>query len=194
MKLSPPDIEPSEALLAVFREIKHHQSTGRKNFVIRVPVDLIEYLFAGVGVKSGMSKVKLERQLAELKVSGFGDADGRVLRRYLSGQSRMAWDTFQRLVFWAFTKGWISEWVFRDLLMRAHVREAAQLSARKIINRLKRQVSAKILNEHDIVQCFDDAYLLKQRERKQGLVSRLRVDSSNRELAQILGFESVTGE
>ncbi|WP_412461177.1 hypothetical protein ACK2SD_01430 [Pseudomonas sp. SC11] len=76
----------------------------------------------------------------------------------------------------------------------AHVREAAQLSARKIINRLKRQVSAKILNEQDIVQCFDDAYLLKQQEREQGLVSRLRVDSSNRELALILGFESVSDE
>ncbi|NLA03788.1 hypothetical protein GTA07_29240 [Rhodococcus hoagii] len=194
MKLSIQDIDPPEALRAVFREIKHHQGTGRKNFVIRVPVDLIEYLFSGVGVRSGMSKVKLERQLAELKVSGFGDADGRVLRRYLSGQSRMAWDTFQRLVFWAFTKGWISDWVFRDLLMRAHVREAAQLSARKIINRLKRQVSAKSLNEHDIVQCFDDAYLLKQRERDQGLVSRLRVDSSNRELARLLGFDSVPHE
>ncbi len=159
-----------------------------------MPVDLIEYLFTGIGLKSGMSKVKLELQLAELKVSGFGDADGRVLRRYLSGQSRIAWDTFQRLVFWAFTKGWISDWIFRDILMRAHVREAAQLSARKIINRLKRQVSAKILNEHDIVQCFDGAYLLKQREREQGLVSRLRVDSSNRELARILGFESIPDE
>jgi hypothetical protein len=62
-------------------------------------------MFTGIGLKSGMSKLKLERQLAELKVSGFGDADGRVLRRYLSGRPRMAWNTFQRLVFSAFTKG-----------------------------------------------------------------------------------------
>ncbi|MFV7436607.1 hypothetical protein [Pseudomonas vlassakiae] len=91
MKLSTQDIEPTEALQAVFREIRHHQDTGRKNFVVRVPVDLIEYLFTGIGLKSGMSKVKLERQLAELKVSGFGAADGRVLRRYLSRPSRMVW-------------------------------------------------------------------------------------------------------
>jgi len=169
--------------------IKRHEDTGRKNFVVRVPVDMVEYLFSGIALKSGMSKVKLERLLTELGIYGFRDADGRILRRYLSGHSRMAWDTYHRLLFWAFAKGWISEWVFRDLLLGAYLRETAQLSARKILNRLKRQVSAPSLTQEQIVECFIEAYLAKEEERAQAVASRLRVDSEARELASSLGLE-----
>jgi hypothetical protein len=189
MQLSHPDIDPTEAFQLVFREIKRHEDTGRKNFVVRVPVDMVEYLFSGIALKSGMSKVKLERLLTELGIYGFRDADGRILRRYLSGHSRMAWDTYHRLLFWAFAKGWISEWVFRDLLSLAYLREAAQLSARRILNKLKRQVSAPSLNQGQIVECFIEVYLLRQKEREQAVVSRLRVDSEARELARSVGLQ-----
>jgi hypothetical protein len=189
MQLSHPDIDPAEAFQLVFREIKRHEDTGRKNFVVRVPVDMVEYLFSGIALKSGMSKVKLERLLTELGIYGFRDADGRILRRYLSGHSRMAWDTYHRLLFWAFAKGWISEWVFRDLLSLAYLREAAQLSARRILNRLKRQVSAPSLNQGQIVECFIEVYLLREKEREQAVVSRLRVDSEARELARSVGLQ-----
>ena len=189
MQLPHLDIDPTEAFQFVFREIKRHEDTGRKNFVVRVPVDMVEYLFSGIALKSGMSKVKLERLLTELGIYGFRDADGRILRRYLSGHSRMSWDTYHRLLFWAFAKGWISEWVFRDLLLGAYLRETAQLSARKILNRLKRRVSAPSLSRGQIVECFTEEYLAKEKERAQAVVSRLRVDSEARELASSLGLE-----
>ncbi|MGY2041151.1 hypothetical protein ACW9I9_02060 [Pseudomonas pergaminensis] len=189
MQLSHPYVDPTEAFQFVFREIKRHEDTGRKNFVVRVPLDMVEYLFSGIALKSGMSKVKLERLLTELGIYGFRDADGRILRRYLSGHSRMAWDTYHRLLFWAFAKGWISEWVFRDLLSGAYLREAAQLSARKILNRLKRQVSAPSLSQGQIIECFTEEYLAKEKERAQAMISRLRVDSEVRELANSLGLE-----
>ncbi|WP_232519465.1 hypothetical protein [Pseudomonas koreensis] len=62
------DINPEEDVQLVFREIESHQETGRKNFVVRVPVDLVEYLFSGILQKSGMSKVALSDCL---RTSGF---------------------------------------------------------------------------------------------------------------------------
>jgi hypothetical protein len=185
------DINPEEVFQLVFREIESHQGAGRKNFVIRVPVDLVEFLFSGVLHKSGMSKVALERLLTELGIYGFKDADGRILRRYLSGQTRMAWDTYQRLLFWALSKEWVSDWVFRDLLLRTYLREAAQLSARNILNTLKRRVSIADLTREQIIECFNEVYLLKQREREETALNRVRTDSETRELARSLGLEII---
>lgn len=185
------DIDPVEAIQLVFHELKHHEETGRKNFVVRVPVDLVEYLFSGILHKSGMSKVALERLLTELGIYGFKDADGRILRRYLSGQTRMAWDTYQRLLFWALSKAWVSDWVFRDLLLRTYLREAAQLSARNILNTLKRRVSIADLTREQVIECFNEVYLLKQREREETALNRVRTDSETRELARSLGLEII---
>ncbi|MEB0006636.1 hypothetical protein QN412_09900 [Pseudomonas sp. RTB3] len=185
------DINPEEVFQLVFREIKSHEETGRKNFVVRVPVDLVEYLFCGILQKSGMSKVALERLLTELGIYGFKDADGRILRRYLSGQTRMAWDTYQRLLFWALSKAWVSDWVFRDLLLRTYLREAAQLSARNILNTLKRRVSISDLTREQVIECFNGVYLLKQREREETALNRARTDSELRELACSLGLEII---
>lgn len=185
------DINPEEAFQLVFREIESHQGAGRKNFVVRVPVDLVEYLFSGILQKSGMSKVALERLLTDLGIYGFKDADGRILRRYLSGQTRMAWDTYQRLLFWALSKAWVSDWVFRDLLLRTYLREAAQLSARNILNTLKRRVSISDLTREQIIECFNEVYLLKQREREETALNRVRTDSETRELARSLGLEII---
>lgn len=185
------DIIPEEVFQLVFREIERHQEAGRKNFVVRVPVELVEYLFSGILQKSGMSKVALERLLTELGIYGFKDADGRILRRYLSGQTRMAWDTYQRLLFWALSKAWVSDWVFRDLLLRTYLREAAQLSARNILNTLKRRVSILDLTREQVIECFNEVYLLKQRERKETALNRVRTDSETRELARSLGLEII---
>ena len=185
------DINPEEVFQLVFREIESHQGAGRKNFVVRVPVDLVEYLFSGILHKSGMSKVALERLLTELGIYGFKDADGRILRRYLSGRTRMAWDTYQRLLFWALSKEWVSDWIFRDLLLKTYLREAAQLSARNILNTLKRRVSPSDLTREQVVECFNEVYLLKQREREETALNRARTDSEIRELARSLGLEII---
>lgn len=185
------DINPEEVFQLVFREIESQQETGRKNFVVRVPVDLVEYLFSAILQKSGMSKVALERLLTDLGIYGFKDADGRILRRYLSGQTRMAWDTYQRLLFWALSKAWVSDWVFRDLLLRTYLREAAQLSARNILNTLKRRVSISDLTREQVIECFNEVYLLKQRERVETALNRVRTDSETRELARSLGLEII---
>jgi hypothetical protein len=185
------NINPEEVFQLVFREIESHQETGRKNFVVRVPVDLVEYLFSGILQKSGMSKVALERLLTDLGIYGFKDADGRILRRYLSGQTRMAWDTYQRLLFWALSKAWVSDWVFRDLLLRTYLREAAQLSARNILNTLKRRVSISDSTREQVIECFNEVYLLKQREREEIALNRVRTDSELRELARSLRLEII---
>lgn len=185
------DINPEEVFQLVFREIESHQGVGRKNFVVRVPVDLVEYLFSGILQKSGMSKVALERLLTDLGIYGFKDADGRILRRYLSGQTRMAWDTYQRLLFWALSKAWVSDWVFRDLLLRTYLREAAQLSARNILNTLKRRVAISDLTRERVIECFNEVYLLKKREREETALNRVRTDSETRELARSLGLEII---
>lgn len=185
------DIDPVEAIQLVFHELKYHEEAGRKNFVVRVPVDLVGYLFSGILQKSGMSKVALERLLTELGIYGFKDADGRILRRYLSGQTRMAWDTYQRLLFWALSKAWVSDWIFRDLLLRTYLREAAQLSARNILNTLKRRVLPSDLTREQVIECFNEVYLLKQREREEAALNRARTDSELRELARSLGLEII---
>jgi hypothetical protein len=185
------DISPEEVFQLVFREIERHQETGRKNFVVRVPVDLVGYLFSGILQKSGKSKVTLERFLTELGIYGFKDADGRILRRYLSGQTRMAWHTYQRLLFWALSKAWVSDWVFRDLLLRTYLRETAQLSARNILNTLKRRVSIADLTRDQVIECFNEVYMLKQREREEMALNRVRTDSELRELASSLRLEII---
>ena len=181
------DVDPDETFQLVFRELKRHEETGRRNFVVRVPVDLLEYLFSAILRKSGMSRVALERLLTELGIYGFKDADGRILRRYLSGHTRMAWSTYQRLMLWALSCGWISIWAFRDLAFRSYEREAAQLCARKILNTLKRRTTLPDLTKEQVVACFYEVYQLRQREREQATATRLRTDSETRDL--VLSFE-----
>lgn len=182
------DVDPDEAFQLVFRELKRHEETGRRNFVVRAPVDLLEYLFSAILRKSGMSRVALELLLTELGVYGFKEADGRILRRYLSGHTRMAWSTYQRLMLWALSSGWISMWVFRNLAFRSHEREAAQLCARKILNTLKRRTSPPDLTREQVVACFYEVYQLRQRERVQAAATRLRTDSDTRQLVRSFGF------
>lgn len=182
------DVDPDQAFELVFRELKLHEETGRRNFVTRVPVELLEYLFSAILRESRMSRVALERLLAELGIYGFKDADGRTLRRYLSGHTRMAWSTYQRLMLWALSSGWISAWCFRDLAFRVYEREAAQLCARKILNTLKRRTTLPDLTKEQVVACFYEVYQLRQQEREQAAATWLRTDSNMRDLADSLGL------
>lgn len=182
------DVDPDEAFQLVFRELKRHEETGRRNFVVRVPLYLLEYLFSGILRKSGMSRVALERLLTELGIYGFKDADGRILRRYISGHTSMAWSTYQRLMLWALSSGWISMWAFRDLAFRSYEREAAQLCARKILNTLKRRTTLPDLTREQVVTSFYEVYQLRQQERDQAAAARCRTDSDTRELVLSLGF------
>lgn len=176
------DVDPDEAFQLVFRELKRHEETGRRNFVVRAPVDLLEYLFSAILRKSGMSRVALELLLTKLGVYVFKEADGRILRRYLSGHTRMAWSTYQRLMLWALSSGWISMWAFRDLVFRSYQREAAQLCARKIVNTLKRRTTPPDLTKEQVVACFYEAYQFRQLERDQAASTRLRTDAEARAL------------
>ncbi|QVI85610.1 hypothetical protein [Pseudomonas viridiflava] len=176
------DVDPDEAFQLVFRELKRHEETGRRNFVVRAPVDLLEYLFSAILRKSGMSRVSLELQLTKLGVYGFKEEDGRILRRYLSGHIRMAWSTYQRLMLWALSSGWISMWAFRDLAFRSYEQEAAQLCARKIVNTLKRRTTLPDLTKEEVVVCFYEVYQLRQQERDKATATRLRTDSDTRQL------------
>lgn len=167
------DVDPDEAFQLVFRELKRHEETGRRNFVVRVPADLLEYLFSAILRKSGMLRVALERLLTELGIYGFKDADGRILRRYLSGHTRMAWSTYQRLMLWALSSGWISMWAFRDLAFRSYEREAAQLCARKIVNTLKRRTTPTHLNHQQVAEHFYEIYMCNQQERDRVMTTRI---------------------
>ncbi|MBS7422740.1 hypothetical protein KHW15_00115 [Pseudomonas syringae] len=183
------DVDPDEAFQLVFRELKRHEETGRRNFVVRVPLYLLEYLFSAILRKSGMSRVALERLLTELGIYGFKDADGRILRRYLSGHTRMAWSTYQRLMLWALSSGWISMWAFRDLAFRSYEREAAQLCARKIVITLKRRTTLLDLTQEQVVANFYEIYQLRQRERDRALDMRLRTSSEIRMLLRLTGHD-----
>ncbi|MBD8707530.1 hypothetical protein IFT47_12920 [Pseudomonas sp. CFBP 13711] len=183
------DVDPDEAFQLVFHELKRHEDTGRRNFVVRVPLDLLEYLFSAILRKSGMSRVALERLLTELGIYGFKDADGRILRRYLSGYTRMAWSTYQRLMLWALSSGWISMWAFRDLVFRSYEREAAQLCARKIVNTLKRRATLPDLTQEQVVACFYEVYQLRQQERHQAAATRIRTDSAAKGIALSLNLD-----
>ncbi|TBU71434.1 hypothetical protein DNK06_24020 [Pseudomonas daroniae] len=183
------DIEPHEAFELVICELHSHAATGRKNFVVRVPQDMVIYLFTGILRKADLSKVVLERELSELGLYGFKDADGRILRRYLSGETRMAWETYRRLVFWALANKWISDWVFRDLLLSANLREAAQRSARTLLNKVKRRVSLAELTREQIIDCFKESYRQVLQEIEALAVSRVGTDRDIRELARSLGLE-----
>ncbi|ARD09703.1 MULTISPECIES: hypothetical protein [Pseudomonas] len=183
------DVDPDEAFQLVFRELKRHEETGRRNFVVRAPVDLLEYLFSAILRKSGMSRVSLELQLTKLGVYGFKEEDGRILRRYLSGHTRMAWSTYQRLMLWALSSGWISTWVFRDLAFRSYEREAAQLCARKIVNTLKRRTTPTHLNHQQIAEHFSEIYLRNQQERDRVMATRIRTDSEVRAFISLPGID-----
>lgn len=184
------DLTSQETFELVVREMRMHAESGRKNFTLRVPQDMAVYLFAGVLKRSGLSMVALECLLSEQKISGLsGSEDGRVLRRYMSGETRMTWPIYRRLAFWALANDWISAWVVRDLLFRSFQREAAQLSARMLLRKLKRGHGLESLTSEYVVGCFDRTYEQLQRACELDAVRNVERNSRAREFADSLGLD-----
>lgn len=179
-----------EAFELVVREMRMHVESGRKNFALRVPQDMAVYLFAGALKRSGLSTVALECLLSQQKISGLsGSEDGRVLRRYMSGETRMTWPIYRRLSFWVLGNVWISAWVVRDLLFRSFQLEAAQLTARTLLRKVKRGLELKSLTPDYVVECFDRTYEQLQQELELSARRSVERNSQTREFADSLGLD-----
>lgn len=57
-------------------------------------------------------------------------------------------------MFWARSQQWISAWMCRDLVLRAHLCEVAQLSARGLLNDRKRLVTPGEIRRDEMVKRF----------------------------------------
>ncbi|MBK3444964.1 MULTISPECIES: hypothetical protein [Pseudomonas] len=178
-------IEEYEAFELVARELHTHFASGRKNFAVRVPLNLVSYLFTGILRKSQLPKIQLEDAISELEFA----VEARTLRRYVSGHARMTWWTFQRLVFWARGQQWISTWMCSDLISKAHLCEVAQLSARELLNERKRLVSATEISRDEMVTRFYENLALKDLEREKKAILSIRRYDEVRELARSLGLD-----
>lgn len=178
-------VEEHEAFELVAREFQTHHASGRKNFSVRAPLNLVSYLFTSVLRKSRLPKIQLEEVIAGQRLV----LEARSLRRYLSGQARMTWPTFQKLVFWARAQQWISAWMCRDLILRAHLQEVAQLSARALLNNQKRLVTPHVISREQMVRSFYENLVSKDLEREEVAAASVRRNSEVRELACSLGLE-----
>lgn len=178
-------IEEYEAFELVARELHAHFASGRKNFALRVPLNLVSYLFTGILRKSRLPKIQLEDAISKLEFA----VEDRTLRRYISGHARMTWRTFQRLVFWAQEQKWVSTWTCCDLISKAHLCEVAQLSARELLNERKRLVSATEIRREEMVRRFYENLALKDSEREEEAIRSIRRYDEARELARALGLD-----
>lgn len=178
-------IEEYEAFELIARELHAHFLSPRKNFAVRVPPNLVSYLFTGILRKSRLPKIQLECAIAELEFA----VEARTFRRYISGHTRMPWRTFQRLVFWALGQQWISAWMCRDLMSKAHLCEVAQISARELLNECKRLVSATEIHREEMVRRFYENLALKDLEREEEAILSIRRHDEARELARGLGLD-----
>lgn len=106
------ELTDDEATDLVIREIRMHLEEGRKNFVLRAPQQITVYLLSGLLESSGLSMVALERLMSEQEISGIRSShDGRVLRRYMSGETRMSWPIYRRMIFGrSQTTGFVCGW------------------------------------------------------------------------------------
>jgi hypothetical protein len=179
-------IEEYEAFELVARELYAHFVSGRKHFAVRVPQNLVSYLFTGILRKSRLPKIELENAISELEIA----VEARTLRRYTSGHARMTWWTFQRLVFWAREQRWISTWVCCDLISKAQLCEVAQISARELLNERKRLVSPTAIQREEMATRFYKNLALKDLELEKKAVPSIRRYDEVRELVRSLGLDA----
>jgi hypothetical protein len=179
-------IEEYEAFELVARELHAHFASGRKHFAVRVPQNLVSYLFTGILRKSRLPKIELENAISELEIA----VEARTLRRYTSGHARMTWWTFQRLVFWAREQRWISTWVCCDLISKAQLCEVAQISARELLNERKRLISPTAIQREEMATRFYKNLALKDLELEKKAVPSIRRYDEVRELARSLGLDA----
>jgi hypothetical protein len=179
-----------EAIDLVIREIRMHLEEGRKNFVLRAPQGMAVYLLSGLLKFSGLSMVALERLMSEQAISGIRSShDGRVLRRYMSGETRMTWPTYRRMIFWAIANNWIRMWIAQDLFFRSLQLEAAQVTARQLLRKLKKGQPADSLPPELIAASFFQTF--EQQRGEDVLTAKRAIErsSESRELAHSLGLE-----
>lgn len=184
-----PDVPKDEALDLVAAELERHRQSCRKSFLVRASVDQIDYFFRAVLRASDLTKVGLEQKLTEWQIYGFKDAEGRTVRRYISGQTQMAWSTYQRMLLWAFNEGWLRAHIFEFLILQSFYREAAQLAVRAIAEKTRRQKTVIVLTREDLLRAFDEVYRSKECERLAAAVKRAALDSKFKGDAIELGFE-----
>jgi len=179
-------IEEYEAFELMARELNAHFLSARKNFAVRVPPNLVSYLFTGILRKSRLPKIQLECAIAELEFA----VEARTFRRYISGNTRMPWRTFQRLVFWAREQKWISTWTCCDLISKAHLCEVAQNSARESLCESKSLIFAREIYAEKKGSRFYENLALKDLEREKKAVPSIRRYDEVRELARSLGLDT----
>lgn len=183
------DLTDDEAADLVIREMRMHLEEGRKNFALRAPQDMTVYLLSGVLRFSGLSMVALERLMSEQEISGIRSShDGRVLRRYMSGETRMTWPTYRRLIFWALANGRIRAQAAQDLLFRTFQREAAQVTAREMLRKVRRGQSFDSLSREMMVAKFFQTFEQQHRERVLAAQRNMERNSEVRECAHSLGL------
>ncbi|PIA68869.1 hypothetical protein [Pseudomonas sediminis] len=184
------ELTDDEAADLVIREIRTHLEEGRKNFVLRAPQWITVYLLSGLLESSGLSMVALEGLMSEQKISGIPSShEGRVLRRYMSGETRMTWRIYRRMIFWAIANNWFRMWVARDLFFRTLQLEAAQITARQLIRKLKKGQPPESLPRELIAESFFQTF---EQQRHEDLLAATRAaewSRESRELAHSLGLE-----
>lgn len=77
----------------------------------------------------------------------------------------------------------------RDLILRAHLQEVAQLSARKLLNNRKRLVTPHVISREQMVRSFYENLLQKDLENEEVAAVSVRRNREVRELACSLGLE-----
>jgi hypothetical protein len=180
-----PDVPDEDVSNFVVLEMTRHRESGRKNFLVRVPVDRVKHLFALMLQASKMSKISLEDQLTSIT----GLENGRTLRRYVSGQAHMAWPTYRKMLMWALAEGWIKDYVFGFLVVESFHSESAQLAVRGLMEKTRRQATEIILTKEEIISAFKTAYRAGELERNAIVVRRAELNSQFKALAIEFGFQ-----
>ncbi|WP_189666657.1 hypothetical protein [Pseudomonas amygdali] len=180
-----PDVPDEDVSNFMVLEMTRHRESGRKKFLVRVPVDRVKHLYALMLRASKKTKISLENQLTSIT----GLENGRTLRRYVSGEAHMAWPTYRRMLMWALAEGWIKDYVFGFLVMESFHSEAAQRALRRVMEKTRRQATEIILTKEEIISAFNKAYRAVELERIAIVVRRAELNSQFRELAIEFDFQ-----
>ncbi|AVB18127.1 hypothetical protein QCD83_19880 [Pseudomonas savastanoi pv. phaseolicola] len=180
-----PDVPDEDVSNFIVLEMTRHRESGRKKFLVRVPVDRVTHLYALMLRASKKTKSSLENQLTSIT----GLENGRTLRRYVSGEAHMAWPTYRRMLTWALAEGWIKDYVFGFLVMESFHSEAAQLALRGVMEKTRRQATEIILTKEEIISAFNKAYRAVELERNAIVVRRAELNSQFKELAIEFDFQ-----
>ena len=180
-----PDVRSEDALSFLGLEMQRHRESGRKKFLVRVPVERVKSVFALMLRASKTSMISLEDQLKNIP----GLENGRTVRRYVSGESHMAWPTYRRILIWVLAEGWVKDYAFVSLIMDSFTGEAAQVVAQGLLAKTRRRTKKIVLTEEDLISAFNAAYRANELERHTHVVRRAELNSHFKELAIEFDFQ-----